>query len=200
MKSNWDEESGTRVDSDAIGEQYENEKLRFLQQYEKVLHILESTEGANPASIKLSAITALDQAKDNWRPFLAGDVFSMERCRLLLGQNDPETIIEPIEKQMKIIVEGAGQFYPLGLIRSDKFVESEMLKYISGYEVAAEARFKVLFKREETALKSIVKDANEATSKYPSGKGFDAENYNILRMVVDSLNDLAAELHISHSQ
>lgn len=168
-------------------EQYENEESRFLQQYK----ILKSKEYVT-VSIKRSAVAELDKAKYKWKTFVSGAEFSMSKCRELVEDNDPATIIKSIEDKMKRIVEKKGRIYPLELIRFDKFVESEMPNYIVGYAEEMKARFELLFEGKDTALvDSIAKEAKQAT--YESNKGMDVENYKTLQILVDSLNELAVD-------
>lgn len=187
-----------KVDADALLDQYESEKSRLLQKYEKYENINLVRDDVITAAIKplqLSAIDNLNRAQDEWRHFFsertrlnAERKFSMDKCRKLLRENDPAAIVKPFEDRMRKIVADGQKFNPLDLIDRDKFVENAMSSYITTYEQEAKLQFDVLFKEEKTPLQSIIDEAKQAM--HPINQGFDVDNYKTLRVLVDCVNSV----------
>lgn len=185
LQTNWGSE--IEISTAAILDQYDTQESRFLQKYEKVLDMLRHrVDVLSP--MKRSAISELNRAKDNWKTFLYVSTFSMDNCRKLLKENDPAKVIKPVEQQIKKMVNAEGKLYPLELIDWNKFNEFEMTSYIERYEEEADPQFYRLFNGKENPLKIILTDVRKAVRVRPPNQGFETENYEYLRVLVECVN------------
>lgn len=184
LKTDWNR-IAIEIRTAAVFEQYENQQARFLQKYEKVVDMLPfNVDSLHP--MKLEIISGLNRAKDVWKPFLSGPKFLMTKCKRLLRENDPATVIKPTEQLLRGYVNATGRIYPLELIDWNQFNESEMSNYIDRYEEEAKPQCDYIFSGKENPLNMILNDARQATIRpYQLG---DWQNYQTLKVLVDTVN------------